>query len=67
MREILDSVDSIGDFTKSKLYQHMLLKSIAPDVSAGIKQELLKSLGDETFSYMQGNEDWERLKRDAYK
>ncbi len=67
VREILDSVDSIGDFTKSKLYQHMLLKSIAPDVSAGIKQELLKSLGDETFSYMQGNEDWERLKRDAYK
>ena len=62
MREILDSVDTIGDFTKSKLYQHMALKAVEPDFSAGIKRELLRSLGDETFSYMRGNKDWETLK-----
>lgn len=62
MREILDSVDRIGDFTKSRLYQHMMLKSIDPDSLAGLKRELLKSLGDETYAYMRGNEDWEKLK-----
>lgn len=62
MQEILDSVDSIGDFTKSKLYQHMTLKSVDPNFSVGLKQELLKSLGDETFNYMQGNEDWKKLR-----
>ncbi len=66
MQEILDSVDSIGDFTKSKLYQHMMLKSVDPNFSVGLKQELLKSLGDETFNYMQGNEDWKKLKSAVY-
>ncbi len=62
MQELLDSVDSIGDFTKSKLYQHMRRKSIDPDFAAGFKQELLKFLEDDTFHYMQGNEAWEKLK-----
>ncbi len=66
MREILESIGTLGDFTKSKLYQHMELKPVDPDFLAGVKQELLKSLGDETFVYMQGNEDWEKLKRDVY-
>lgn len=66
MQEILDSVGTIGDFTKSKLYQHMTLKSVDPDFSAGLKQALLKSLGDETFHYMSGNEDWEKLKSSVY-
>lgn len=66
MQEILDSVGMIGDFTKSKLYQHMTIKSVDPDFLVGLKQELLKSLGDETFNYMQGNEDWEKLKSSVY-
>ena len=67
MRDILDSIETIGDFTKSKLYQHMVLKTVDSAFSAGLKQELLKSLGDETFNYMQGNEEWEKLKCDFYK
>ena len=63
MREILDSVGTIGDFIKSKLYQHMALKTIEPDLLTGIKRELLKSFGDETFNYMQGNEDWENIRK----
>ena len=67
MRDILDSIETIGDFTKSKLYQHMVLKTVDSAFSAGLKQELLKSLGDETFNYMQGKEEWEKLKCDFYK
>lgn len=62
MREILDSIGTIGDFAKSKLYQHMTLKAVDPDFSDGLKRELLKSFGDESFNYMQGNEEWEKLK-----
>ncbi len=67
MREILDSVDKIGDFAKSKLYQHMIMKPVDPDFSIRLRQELLKSLGDEIFHYMQGNEDWEKLCQEAAK
>ena len=62
MQEILDSVGTIGDFTKSELYKHMTIKSVDSNFLVGLKQELLKSLRDETFNYMQGNEDWEKLK-----
>lgn len=67
MQEILDSIGTIGDFTKSKLYQHMTLKIVDPNFSVGLKQELLESLEDESFNYMQGNEDWEKLKSGVYK
>ena len=66
MREILNSIGTMGDFTKSKLYQHMALKTVDADFSAGLKRELLKSLGEETYAYMQGNEEWEKLKREGY-
>lgn len=66
IQEILDSIGTIGDFTKSKLYQHMALKTVDSNFSASLKRELLKSLEDESFNYMQGNEDWEKLKSDVY-
>ena len=66
IQELLDSIGTIGDFTKSKLYQHMALKTVDSNFSASIKRELLKSLEDESFNYMQGNEDWEKLKSDVY-
>lgn len=65
MQKILDSIGTIRDFTKSKLYQHMVLKTVDPEFSAGLKQELLKSFRDESFNYMQGNETWEKLKSSA--
>ena len=66
MQEILDSIGTISAFTKSKLYQHMALKTVDSNFSASLKRELLKSLEDESFHYMQGNEDWEKLKSDVY-
>lgn len=59
-----ESVDTIGDFTRSDLFRHMTIAPIGPEYSADLKKELLKSLGDESFSYMNGNEVWEKLKRD---
>ena len=44
----------------------MQLKSVAPSFIADVKKELLKSLNDETFDYMNGNEEWEKLKKDTY-
>ena len=62
MGAILDSLESIGDFTSSKLYQHMTRKPVGPDFASGLKRELLKSLDDEAFDYMRGNAAWEKLK-----
>lgn len=66
MHEILSSIDTIGDFAKSKLFQHMVLKTVKPEFSEGLRQKLLESLGDESFHYMQGNEYWEKLKSGVY-
>ncbi len=63
MREILDSLETIGDFTRSRLYQHMTFKTADPDFSAGLRRKLSESLGDKTFDYMQGNEEWEKMKK----
>lgn len=66
MQDILENIETIGDFAKSRLYQHMTLKTVGSEFSAGLKQKLLESFTDESFSYMQGNEYWEKLKRGVY-
>ena len=63
MREILDRIETIGEFSKSRLFQHMTFKAVDPDFADGLRQKLLESLGDETFDYMKGNEDWDKLFR----
>ena len=63
MQDLLDSIGTIGDFTKSKLYQHMTLKTLEPELSENLRQELLESLEDESYNYMQGNEFWEKLRK----
>ena len=60
MQDILDNLETIGDFTKSKIFQHMAFKTIGPEFAGGLRKEILKSLGDESFNYMQGNECWEK-------
>ncbi len=65
MREILDCLGTIGDFTKSRLYQHMTLKTVDADFASVLRQELMEAFEDETFSYMEGNEEWEKLKEDV--
>ncbi len=67
MREILEQIGTIDAFTKSGLYKHMTFKHLDPDFSAGLKQKLMEAFENETFSYMQGNADWEKLKREIDK
>lgn len=62
MQDILDSVDTISDFTKSRLYQHMAVKTVGSEFSADLQQKLLESFRDESFNYLQGDEYWEKLK-----
>lgn len=62
VRDILDNLETIDGFTRSKLYQHMDFKKADPEVVDTFRQELLKLLEDEAYSYMQGNECWESLK-----
>lgn len=66
MQDMIENIETIGDFTKSKLYQHMTLKEAASDFTDTMRLELLKSLEDESFSYMQGNEKWEALKNNNF-
>ncbi len=66
IHDILDGIETIGDFAKSKLYQHMALKTVGSEFSVGLKQKLLESFTDESFQYMQGNEYWEKLKSGVY-
>ena len=65
MQDLLDGIETIGDFAKSELYQHMALKTIGSEFSVVLKQKLLDSFRDESFHYMQGNEYWEKLKSDV--
>lgn len=62
MRDLLESIETIGDFAKSALYRHVALKEVSPDFTGDLKSALLKSLDDESFSYMRGYELWETLK-----
>ena len=62
MQDILDSIGTIGAFANSKLYRHMTLKALDPELTESLKREFLKSLEDESYSYMQGSDCWESLK-----
>ena len=39
--------------------------TVDSDFAADLKRELMKAFEDETFSYMEGNEEWEKLKEDV--
>ncbi len=65
MKEMLDSVDSIGAFAVSKLYRHLDLRAVGPELTEERRRELLESLEDEAYDYMRGSELWEQLKNGA--
>jgi len=62
LQDILENLETIKDFTKSKLYRHMAFKNNEANFTDDFRKELLQSLEDETFHYMQGNAYWEELK-----
>ncbi len=63
VENLLDSVDTIGDFASSPLYRHMTVHPAGPDLIAAVRQTLLDTLRDESFQYMQGDPNWEKLQK----
>ena len=62
VKQLLKSVDSLCDFEKSVLYQHMSFKKPESSFAGNLKEQLLEGFRDEdAFGYMNGNEDWEAL------
>lgn len=66
VKQILDSIPSIGGFADSWLYAHMEFKEISETFGQRLRNDLLKCFSDrETFGYMDGNVEWEELIRDV--
>lgn len=62
VRQLLENVESIGDFSGSKLYRHLQFKKNAHWNADELREKLLEGFHDETeFSYMKGYEPWEKL------
>ena len=62
MREILEAVDHIGDFSQSPLYQHMTFKEMDPGFAGRLRKSLIEGMKDDSYAYMDGNEFWENPK-----
>ena len=61
MRQILDALDHIGDFSQSSLYQHMIFKEMDPGFGDRLRKSLIDGMRDESYSYMRGNDLWEEI------
>lgn len=63
MRGILENIDTITDFRKSTLYQHMSFREPEAGYEEKLRQDLISGFQDDaSFGYMKGNAFWERLK-----
>lgn len=62
VEQLLKNVDSLCDFRKSKLYQHMTFSEPGSLYTKDIKEKLIAGFRDaEDFGYMKGYADWEKL------
>lgn len=62
VEEMLFSVEHIGDFRKSFLYEHMDFKETAEDFVKELKETLLKSFrDDEEYRFLQDDKRWKQL------
>lgn len=62
VEQLLESVDSICDFQKSMLYNHMKFSEMESSFAENLKEKLLDGFRDEeAFGYMKGNYEWETL------
>lgn len=62
VEQLLKGVDSLCDFQKSRLFQHMKFSEPNSSFAEGLKEKLLDGFrNEETFGYMRGNKEWEEL------
>lgn len=60
--KILENIDSLWDFQKSKLFRHMSFRELESDFTEGLRKQLLKFFREEeSFGFMKGYADWEEL------
>ena len=63
MEILVNSCDTITDFTKSDLFSHLKKRSVNSDFFEKLKADLISGFcDDETFGYLKGNEYWESHK-----
>ena len=61
-KQLLENVDTMGDFRESKLYQHMKFRNTENPYAKEMKKALLEGFRtEEEFSYMNGYEQWDQF------
>lgn len=61
VEQLLQNVDSLCDFQKSKLFAHMKFKGSDSSFTQGLKEKLKDGFREESYEYMRGHEGWEKL------
>ena len=62
VQQLLENVDTMGDFRESKLYQHMKFRNTENPYAKEMKKALLEGFRtEEEFSYMNGYEPWDQF------
>ena len=62
VKTMLDSVEQIGDFSESELYEHMTFKKMEREVVKEIQKDLLRTFHDEeTFGFLKEDERWSEM------
>ena len=62
VQTMLDSVEQIGDFSESELYEHMAFKKMEKGTISEMKKGLMNSFRDEEgFGFLKDDERWQEL------
>lgn len=68
MDSLLDSTDSLFDFTKSKLYEHMDFKESDSKYMDKVHEDLLEQIrNDETYDFVRKGQRWKAFEKKWYK
>lgn len=63
MQKLLSSIDTLQDFSRSRLYQHMHYQMQDPHFNERVRGDLLRSFKeDEAFAFLRGRDGWENLR-----
>ena len=62
VEQLLNHVESLYDFTKAELYDHMTFRKPDETYVKEVRESLLEGFRDEeTFGYMKGCKEWEHM------
>lgn len=62
MKQMLDGVDDITAFGKTRLYEHMTFKEVSKDFQEELRDNLLKAFRDEdSYGFLKDDQRWQEL------